>query len=193
MALSEIRFSFRINLSDTSREVSAQAALVALLHPEETLDRLFLRVIAWALWYTPTLRFGPGLAEPDSPTLFDEDLTGRRTAWIGANPASAEKLNYAVRHNHGALVGAAFAGRAAYDRFLEGSRTFKGLETVEFARVDEAFLEALAERLQERRDDLDLTIVEDTLYLNAGDQSFSGTFERFTGLPHADAHPARAS
>ena len=189
MALPEIRFSFRINLSDTSRDVSAEATLIALLHPEETLERLYLRVIAWALFYTPTLHFGPGLSEPDTATLFDEDLTGRRTVWIGANPLSAEKLNYAVRHNHGALVGAAFDGQESYARFLDGSRSFKGLESVEFLRVDSAFLATLAEEMQERRYDVDLTVVEDTIYLSAGGKSFTGTFERFTGLPQSDAHP----
>lgn len=189
MALSDIRFSWRVQLSDTGRDVSADATLVALLPPTETLDRLYLRLLAWAIWFTPTLRFGPGLAEPDAPGLFDEDLTGRRTVWVGVNPPSAEKMNYAVRHNHGARIGAAFAGHTAYAGFLEGSRTLKGVETVEFVRIEEAFLAALAEALQERRYDVEITIVEDTIYLSAGGQSFSGTFEKFTGLPESDIHP----
>lgn len=182
MALSEIRFSWRVQLSDTGRDVSAGAQLVGQLHPSETLDRLYLRLLAWAIWYTPTLRFGPGLSEPDEPALYDEDLTGRRTVWIGINPEAAEKVSYAVRHNHGASIAAAFAGIQEYARFVEGSRSLKGVETVEFARVDEAFLAELAEKLQERRYDVEITIVEDTIYLSAGGQSFSGTFETFTGL-----------
>ncbi len=171
-----------MQLSDTERDVAAVAQLVAQLHPSETLDRLYLRLLGWALWYTPTLRFGPGLSEPDEPALYDEDLTGRRTAWIAVNPEAAENVTYAVRHNHGARIAAAFAGIPEYERFLEGSRTLRGVEGVEFARVDDAFLAELAEKLQERRYDVEITIVEDTIYLSAGGQSFSGTFEKFTGL-----------
>src|SRR5579863_4872617 len=150
MALPEIRFAWRVQLSDTGRGVDAATNLVGLLHPSESLERLYLRLLAWALWYSPELRFGPGLSTPDAPALFADDLIGRKTTWILANPASAEKVNHVVRHNQGATVGAIFDGKGSWERFLEGSRSFKGMEQVEFVRVDEQFLGAIAEQLQER-------------------------------------------
>lgn len=184
MALPETRFQFRVQLSDTDRRVDANQTITVLLHPSETLERMYTRLIAWALWWTPELKFGPGLSDPDAPALEALDLTMRRTIWISVDPPSAEKVNWSVRHNHGAQVGAAFSGAAAWNRFVEGSRTIKGTDTVEIARMDEAMIAAMAEELQERRYDASITIVEGHLYLDVGGKSFDGAVERFVGLPH---------
>lgn len=181
MALEDIRISWRVHLSDAARGVDADAHLVTLRHHEETLERLYLRLVAWGLWFTPTLRFGPGMGEPDAPALFDEDLTGRRTIWIAVNPPDAEYLAHAVRHNRGAVVGAAFEGEAALSAFRANSRTLRGIETGQLAVVDPALLASLAETLTDRRYDVDLTLVEDTIYLSAGGHGFDGHVERLTG------------
>lgn len=182
MALPETRYQFRTTLSDVERGVSAEQTLIILLHPSEAPERLFLRLIAWALFHVPGLTFGPGLCLPDEPSLFAEDLTGRKTVWIAVNPTSAERMNWAVRHNQGALVAAIFGGEGAWARYLDNSRTQKGTDSVAFALVEEALLAELTERIDERRYDVAITVLEDQLYLDFGKGgSFTGTVHRWTG------------
>ena len=182
MALEDIRISWRVHLSDAARGIDADANLVTLRRFDEPIAHLWLRLIAWGLWYTPTLRF-VFRDDPDAPALEDEDLTGRRTVFVAVDPDSAERMAYAVRHNRGAVVGAAFGGAAALAAFREKSRTVKGIESVEFAVVDAELLDAMAEALPDRRYDVSLTIVEDQLYLSVGEQGFTGSVLRSTGLP----------
>lgn len=183
MALEEIRYHLRATLSDVGRGVHAEKLLVPVLHPSEQNVRLWLRVLAWALFYTPELTFGPGLSDPDAPALYGDDLTGRKAAWIVVNPSDPEKVRYAIRHNRGAHVGVAFGDERHVANFMEEVRGFKGLEHAEFVRIDESLLEQMAESLDERRYDVSITIVEDHLYVTAGKRSFEGTFRRSQGPP----------
>lgn len=183
MPLDEIRYQFRVTLADVSRGIDAQARLVPLHHRDETLERFFLRVLCWALWYTPDLRIAPPTHDPDEPALLADDPSGRRDVWVAVDPEDAGAVGHAIRHNRGATVGVAFSDRAALDRFLATTRGVKGLESAELVLVDEALLQAMAGSLDERRYDLAITIVEDHLYLAAGTRSFEGLYRRTRGLP----------
>lgn len=185
MPLDEIRYQFRVTLADVTRGIDAHAVLVPLHHREETLERFFLRVIAWALWYTPDLRIAPPTHDPDEPALYADDPTGRRAVWVAVDPEDAATVGHAVRHNRGATIGAAFSDRESLDRFAATSRGVKGLESAELVTVDESLLHSMAMALDERRYDLAITIVEDHLYLSAGRRSFEGLYRRNKGLPRA--------
>lgn len=185
MSLFETRYHFRASVSDPDRGVSVEAVtLIALKFPEETAERFWLRLLAWALWWTPGLRFGP--LEADEPDLFDVDPHDRKTVWVKVSPDSAEVMERAARHNRGAVVAAAFVGDEDLSRFAEASRTLKGLERVEFVVVDPALLGALAETVDERRYDLQVTVVEDHVYLQIGKHSFDGGFRRFQGFANSN-------
>lgn len=183
MPLDEIRYHFRVTLADLARGVEAQGQLVPLHHREETLERFYLRVLAWALFWTPDLQIAAPTHDPDAPSLFADDPTGRKAVWIAVDPDDAALVGHALRHNRGAQVAVAFSERAALERFLGTTRGVKGLETTEFLLVDEALLHEMAAALDERRYDLAITVVEDHLYLQAGRRSFDGVFTRRRGLP----------
>lgn len=183
MPLDEIRYHFKVTLADLARGVEAQGQIVPLHHREETLEKFYLRVLAWALFWTPDLQIAPPTHDPDAPSLFADDPTGRKSVWIAVDPEDAEAIGHAIRHNRGATVGAAFSDRAALERFLATTRGVKGLDAAEFLLVDEELLHQMAAALDERRYDLAITVVEDHLYLQAGRRSFDGLITRRRGPP----------
>jgi uncharacterized protein YaeQ len=182
--LDEIRYHFRVTVADLSRGVQGDGTLVPLHPREEPLERFFLRLLAWAWWWTPELRIASH-HDPDEPSLYADDPSGRKSVWVAVDPADAEFLGHAVRHNRGAVIGACFSDRDALDRFLATTRGVKGLDAVEFITVDTELLHAMAAALDERRYDVAITIVEDHLYLQAGRRSFDGLFVRRRGPPPA--------
>jgi uncharacterized protein YaeQ len=181
--LDEIRYDFRVTLADLARGVEAHGRIVPLHPRDETLERFYLRVLTWALFWTPDLQIAAPTHDPDAPSLYADDPTGRKAVWIAVDPESADSIGHALRHNRGATIAVAFSDRAALDRFLATTRGVKGLETAEFLLVDEELLHAMASGLDERRYDLAITVVEDHLYLQAGRRSFDGVFTRRRGPP----------
>ena len=63
-------------------------------HPSETLDRVWLRALAFCFFWEERLSFGPGLSDPDEPDLQALDLTSVRTLWVRIgkpDPARVQK------------------------------------------------------------------------------------------------------
>ena len=183
MPLDEIRYQFRVTLADLDRGVQASSVLVALHHRDETLERFYLRILTWALYWTPELQIAPATHDPDEPALFALDPEGRRSVWIAVDPEDADSVRHAIRHNRGARIAVVFSDAESKDRFFASVRGPRGLEAAEFLAVDDALLQAMAASLDERRYDLAITIVEDHVYLDTGRRAFEGSFRRTHGPP----------
>src|SRR4051812_21340840 len=120
MALSETRYLVRMRISDVERRVEADLPVHASRHPSETLASMHLRLLAYALAYTPTLAFGAGLSDSESPTLLDRDPTGDVIHWIlcGGAPDPV-RVQRAVRANARAKVDVVLADVRRHAKFLE--------------------------------------------------------------------------
>src|SRR5512144_2903584 len=92
MALTATLYDFDIALSHVDRGVERRLQLKVARHPSETLDRVWLRVLAYAWLWEERLAFGPGLSDPDAPDLEATDLTGRRTLWVRVGRPDPVKL-----------------------------------------------------------------------------------------------------
>jgi uncharacterized protein YaeQ len=184
MALAEVRYQFRVSLFDGDRGIDVATTVLASRHPSETTERLHLRVLAWALYYSPGLAFGPGLCDPHAPTLVERDLTGQVALWIDVNPPDPARVAHTVRHHRGARVVGIFGGAARRDRFVATAHATgqRGLERAELAAIDGELVAALGE-LDAPRTTWSITLVADHLYLDADGATFDGAVERSLGLP----------
>src|SRR5262249_10205490 len=104
MALAPTRMEYRVRLSHVDREVEREQAVIAALHPSETLEHLTLRVLAWCLLVDERLDFGPGLSSPGAADLWSRDLTGRVTAWVECGATDAARVQHVLHHHTDALV-----------------------------------------------------------------------------------------
>ncbi len=179
MAQAPVLYDFDIGLSHVDRSLDVPLSLKVARHPSETLDRLWLRVIAYCWLYEERLAFGPGLSDPDSPDIELKDYTGQTTLWVRVGKADPIKIQRAVDQNSGARVAVVFGSVARMESFIEDSRE-EGAQRVaraELAAIDGAVIEELA-RVESRRTRLSLTIVGDHLYVDRGGTTFDGAITR---------------
>src|SRR5690606_41527130 len=78
MALQATPYKVELNLTDLDRGVYENLRFTVARHPSETEERLGIRLIAYALWYSEQLAFGRGLSDVDGPALGQRTTDGRR-------------------------------------------------------------------------------------------------------------------
>ena len=97
MSTGSLLYAFEIDLSDADRGVYRTLSLRVPCHASQTAEHLLACVLAYALECTEGLSFGPGLAQPDEPTLAVRDLTGALQAWIDVGAPDAARLHKASK------------------------------------------------------------------------------------------------
>ena len=97
MALKAIIHKAQIQLSDMDRNVYCDHSVTIARHPSETDERLVVRLLALALNApastdeTP-LELAKDMWEPDEPSLWQKDATGRVTHWIDLGQPDKKRL-----------------------------------------------------------------------------------------------------
>ncbi|WP_324780518.1 YaeQ family protein [Thiobacillus sedimenti] len=82
MALRATIYKADLQIADMDRHVYADHALTIALHPSETVERMMVRVLAYALHAEDGIAFTRGLSEVDEPDVWAKNLAGEITLWI---------------------------------------------------------------------------------------------------------------
>jgi uncharacterized protein YaeQ len=82
MALKATVHKAELQISDMDRHYYASHTLTLAQHPSETIERLMVRLLAFALYAEDGLAFGRGLSSDDEPDLWCKSLTGEIELWI---------------------------------------------------------------------------------------------------------------
>ena len=96
-ALKATIYKAQIQFSDLDRNVYADHAVTLARHPSETDERLLVRLLAFTL-NAPAdrdespLEFAKDMWEPDEPSLWQKDPTGRITHWIEVGQPDEKRL-----------------------------------------------------------------------------------------------------
>jgi uncharacterized protein YaeQ len=181
MALVATPYLFDLELNHPDRGLSLSLAVRTARHPSESLDRLWLRLLAYAWLYEERLAFGPGLSDPDAPDLAATDLTGQTTLWVRVGRPDPVKLQREADRCGRARVAALFDAPQRLEAFAAAAREAgcTRLGRAELAAVDAQLLAALASR-DERRVKLGLTFVGDHLYVDVAGEALDGPMPRAT-------------
>jgi len=179
MALPTTLHDFEISLSHVDRGLDAKLAVRTARHPSETMERVWLRVLAWCLFHEERLAFGPGLGEAEAPDLVATDLTGRLTRWIRVGKADPAKVQRAADQNSGARISVLFESPAKLEAFLAEARSagLSRLGEVELLAADPDLLATLG-AIDGRRAKLTLTLVGDHAYFEVGGSVCDGPLTR---------------
>jgi len=161
--------------------VNERVAIRAARHPSESLERLWLRVLAQCWLWRPGIEQGPGLSDPDQPDVLARDLTGRITLWARVGRPDPARLQQEADRNPGALVAALFDSPRRMEAFAAEAREARlpRLGGLSLAAVEPSLLSGLS-RAEERRVRLSVTIVGDHLYVERGTEVLDGPLHRAT-------------
>ncbi len=179
MALPAALYDLDIALAHVDAGVDRRLSVKVARHPSESLERLWLRVLAYCWLWREGISFGPGLCEPDEPDVLARDLTGEVVLWVRVGRPDPERLQRDADRHARARVAALFESPQRLEAFAAAASEagLARLDQVELAAVDPAFLRRLCE-IDERRCRFSLTIVGDHLYLDRGGTTIEGPLVR---------------
>lgn len=153
--------TFEIQLSDVDRGVYETLSLRVARHPSETELYMVTRVLAYCLEYEEGIAFSAGVSTTDEPAVLVRDLTGAITGWIEIGAPDAARLHLGSKkadrtrvytHRDVEKVRAPWVGKTIFEADKIVVRSF-----------DDGFTEAIAAKV-DRRNDVDLTLSEGTIY-----------------------------
>ncbi len=179
MALAPTLYDFDVTLSHVDRGIERRLGIKTARHPSESLDRVWLRLLAYCWLWEEGIGFGPGISEPELPDLLARDGSGDETLWIRVGKADPVKLQRECDRHPRARVAVLFDAPQRMEAFVAEAReaSLDRLARVELAAADPALLAALSQ-IEERRTRLTLTIVGAHLYVDRGGRALDGPLAR---------------
>ena len=184
-------YSFTIELSHVDGGIFRRFRVKTALHPHESLEHLYARILAFAHAYRPEQVFSQGLFNPREPTMWEKDIVGEVLSWNYVGVPDAKVLETALRTWPQAAFRLYFYEDGQVEKLCHAMRASRGtwLSRIGFYRFDPGFLEALLP-FDSSSPLWTLTFVDNQVYLAFDDQEFesslsvldmSAEFQRWLG------------
>lgn len=183
MALKAIIHKAHLNLSDLDRQVYAEHALTLARHPSETDERMLVRLLAYALHAPasaddPPLVLAKDIWEPDEPSLWQKDSTGRVLHWIEVGLPDERRFLRVSPRVELLSVYAYGSGTTLWWKELQPRLTrLRNLRVVSLPPAHSQALAALAQRTMR----LQITVQEGGIWVDDGTQSVEIALEHLAG------------
>lgn len=178
MALPSTIYRASLQLSDVDRGVYEVLQTTIARHPSETEERLVARVLAYALFYEPGLAFTKGVGAGDEPDLWLKEPDGRTALWVEVGLPESERILKASRHS--AKVALVVCGRALPHWEQQHLKKMSELRNVNILLFNQLFINSVSAKL-DRSINWDITISDNNLYINSGDETFETALQLRSG------------
>jgi uncharacterized protein YaeQ len=172
MALTATIYNLTIDLADIDRGVYEKLDVCIARQPSETIEYMFMRVLAYCLEYGDGIELTQGVAAGDEPAVLIRDLTGRVTAWIEVGMPDPVRLHRGLK----------LAGRAAVYTHRDVQKVLAQLSSAKIDRLSAVpvyeFERSLVDEiagLLDRRSTLSISITERELYIEVRGRTFTTT------------------
>lgn len=146
MALKATIYKADLNIANMDVHQYGDFQLTMALHPSETIERLMVRILAYARYADEALEFTKDLFETDEPALWEKDLTGQLIKWIEVGLPDEDKVKKACARCQQVAVVA--YGNSVDEWFKRNSKlkTLKKLEVWQLSTATTDAIQALCER-----------------------------------------------
>jgi uncharacterized protein YaeQ len=168
MALKSIIYKAELNVADMDRGYYGQHMLTIARHPSETDERMMARVLAFAIHASDNLSFGKGLSDVEEPDLWQKDYTDAIQLWVEVGQPDDRALLKACGRSEQVVV---YSYSSTSDIWWKqmNSRLDRA-QNLRVMNIPAATSQAL-EKLAQRSMQLQCTIQDGQIWLNAGDQT----------------------
>ncbi len=179
MALPSILHHLDLRFSQADAGVDGAVSLKIARHPSETMERLWLRILAFVWKWREGMAFGPGLCEPEVPDVAATLPDGRTAALVRVGKPDPQRIERDVNQNAGADVAVLFESPRRLDAYLAEARDggYARAAGVDLAAADPALLRELGAR-EDRRIKASITLVADHLYVEVDGRTLDAPLHR---------------
>jgi uncharacterized protein YaeQ len=167
MALKATIHKAEIIISDMDRGYYHTHALTLAQHPSETLERLMLRIVIFALHASEQLVFTRGLSAVDEPEIWQKSDTGDIELWIDLGEPDDRRLRQACGRARQVLLYTYGRSSNVWWQGMQDKMT--KLKNLRVLRIAPATIVELA-KLHHRNMQLQVTVQDNQLWLSSGDQ-----------------------
>jgi uncharacterized protein YaeQ len=132
-----------LQVTDMDRHYYASHNLTLAQHPSETVERLMVRLLAFALHADERLEFGRGLSDEDEPALWRRDRTGGIEQWIELGQPDESRIRKACGRAQQVVV-VNYGGRAADVWWSRNAPSLARLKNLSVIDIDAESVDAVA-------------------------------------------------
>ncbi len=179
MALKSTIYKVTLQVSDFDRNHYQSYTLNIALHPSETLERMFLRILAFSIYANEGLSFTKGLSTDDEPDVWQKSLSNEIELWIDLGLPDIKRIRKASGRSDKVLV-VAYGGQKVAPWFDAISKDLKRLDNVSIMRADMSEIEPLTAHVQ-RTMELGVMIQDGSLNVTLGEYVVDLNMERLFG------------
>lgn len=146
MALKATIYKADLNIANMDVHQYGDYQMTMALHPSETIERLMVRILAFARFADESLEFTKDLFETDQPALWQKDLTGQLVQWIEVGLPDEDKVKKAsARCSQVAVISYGSAVAEWYKRSSK-LKTLKNLQVWQLSEASTQAVQALCAR-----------------------------------------------
>ena len=191
MALKATIHKAQIKVSDLDRNLYSNHAATIARHPSETDERMLIRLLAFALNASvgkdeAPLEFAKDMWEPEEPSLWQKDPTGRITHWIEVGQPEEKRLQRVSARVDRITVYCFSSSAPIWWKGLENRIT--RLENLNVWQIPAEQSQALAV-LAERSMQLQVTVQDGAIWVDDGTRSVEVTPKRWWGRAESQDSP----
>ena len=169
MAIKATIFKVNLQIADMERHYYQDHALTLAQHPSETVERLMVRLLVFALHAHEYLEFGQGMTTDDEADLWLKDLTGAIELWIDVGLPDEKLIRKACGRSSQVIV-YTYGGRIADMWFAQNSNQFERLKNLTVINLPIETTRVIA-KLVQRTMQLQCTIQDGQVWLSDGNES----------------------
>ena len=157
MALKATIYKVDLNIANMDVHQYGDFQFTMALHPSETIERLMVRVLAYARFAEERLEFTKDLFETDEPALWEKDLTGQLVKWIEVGLPDEDKVKKAAARCKDVAVIAYGSAVAEWYKRSSKLKTLKNVQVWQLSEQTTADIQQLCQRTMQ----LQLNIMDD--------------------------------
>ena len=164
MALKATVFKADLQIANLDQNQFGEYALTLAQHPSETIERVMIRLLAFALYASQDLRFGRGLSNEEDAAVWEIDPSGVTRLWIDVGlPDEARVKKACSRADRVVII--TYGGRPSdmwWQQNANALGRFRNLTVIQISPEDSAKLIEAAGRTMKHS----WTIQEGMVYLD---------------------------